>query len=65
MIISAVNGIHHHGHAEPYNIFFSFFFQEVVTKLLSYCQSYIAKKQSNLTNWHPILGWFKQPSDER
>lgn len=45
--------------------FFLFFFQEVVTKLLSYCQSYIAKKQSNLTNWHPILGWFKQPSDER
>ncbi|XP_020631796.1 ubiquitin-protein ligase E3B-like isoform X1 [Orbicella faveolata] len=40
-------------------------FVEVVTKLLSYCQSYIAKKQSNLTNWHPILGWFKQPSDER
>ncbi|KAL9980647.1 hypothetical protein ACROYT_G009257 [Oculina patagonica] len=40
-------------------------FVEVVTKLLNYCQSYVAKKQSNLTNWHPILGWFKQPTDDR
>lgn len=40
-------------------------FIEVVTKLLYYCQSYVAKKQSNLTNWHPVLGWFKQPTDER
>ena len=36
-----------------------------MTKLLNYCHSYVAKKQSNLTNWHPVLGWFKQPSDER
>lgn len=50
------------GHVET-----SFFFlsQEVVTKLLNYCQSYVAKKQSNLTNWHPVLGWFKQPTDDR
>lgn len=40
-------------------------FIEIVTKLLHYCHSYVAKKQSNLTNWHPVLGWFKQPSDER
>lgn len=40
-------------------------FVEVMTKLLNYCHSYVAKKQSNLTNWHPVLGWFKQPSDER
>ncbi|PFX16681.1 Ubiquitin-protein ligase E3B [Stylophora pistillata] len=30
-------------------------FVEVITKILNYCQSYVAKKQSNLTNWHPIL----------
>lgn len=40
-------------------------FIKVVTKLLDYCQSYVAKKQSNLTNWHPVLGWFKQPTDDR
>ena len=41
------------------------YFQEIITKILNYCQSYVAKKQSNLTNWHPILGWFKQSTDER
>ena len=41
------------------------YFQEIITKILNYCQSYVAKKQSNLTNWHPILGWFKQSTDEQ
>lgn len=40
-------------------------FLEIITKILNYCQSYVAKKQSNLTNWHPILGWFKQSTDEQ
>ena len=39
--------------------------QAILIKLLTYCQSYVAKQQSKLTNWHPIMGWFKQPSDKR
>ena len=27
-------------------------------RLLEHCQRYVASKQSNLTQWHPILGWF-------
>ena len=27
------------------------------------CQQYVATKQSNLTHWHPILGWFAQNID--
>ncbi|XP_031572556.1 ubiquitin-protein ligase E3B-like [Actinia tenebrosa] len=37
----------------------------VVSRVLLYCQSYVAKKQSSLTNWHPLLGWFKQNTDQR
>lgn len=24
------------------------------------CQHYVVTKQSNLTHWHPVLGWFSQ-----
>lgn len=27
------------------------------------CQNYVVSKQSNLTYWHPVLGWFAQPMD--
>ncbi|XP_032220444.2 ubiquitin-protein ligase E3B isoform X2 [Nematostella vectensis] len=40
-------------------------FVAVVTRLLLYCHSYVSKQQSNLTHWHPILGWFKQKSEPR
>ncbi|XP_046442108.1 ubiquitin-protein ligase E3B-like [Daphnia pulex] len=30
----------------------------LVCRLLEHCQRYVQSKQSNLTQWHPILGWF-------
>ncbi|KAK2710457.1 hypothetical protein QYM36_011849 [Artemia franciscana] len=30
------------------------------TRLLDSCQLYVAAKKSNLTQWHPLLGWFAQ-----
>ncbi|XP_023230770.1 ubiquitin-protein ligase E3B-like [Centruroides sculpturatus] len=38
-------------------------FQNVITRLLESCQKYVVNKQSNLTHWHPILGWFAQSID--
>jgi ubiquitin-protein ligase E3 B len=38
-------------------------FTVVVTGLLESCQNYVVSKQSNLTHWHPVLGWFAQPMD--
>lgn len=35
----------------------------VITKLMESCQHYVVTKQSNLTHWHPVLGWFAQPMD--
>lgn len=35
----------------------------MVTSLLESCQNYVVNKQSNLTHWHPVLGWFAQPMD--
>lgn len=35
----------------------------MVTKILEACQQYVVAKQSNLTHWHPILGWFAQTVD--
>lgn len=34
-----------------------------MTGLLESCQNYVVSKQSNLTHWHPVLGWFAQPMD--
>ncbi|XP_064460486.1 ubiquitin-protein ligase E3B-like isoform X2 [Ornithodoros turicata] len=38
-------------------------FVHVSTKLLESCQKYVVNKKSNLTHWHPILGWFAQSID--
>ncbi|XP_077511129.1 ubiquitin-protein ligase E3B [Amblyomma americanum] len=38
-------------------------FVHVATKLLESCQKYVVNKRSNLTHWHPILGWFAQSID--
>ncbi|XP_017769365.1 PREDICTED: ubiquitin-protein ligase E3B [Nicrophorus vespilloides] len=38
-------------------------FTVVMTGLLESCQNYVVNKQSNLTHWHPVLGWFAQPMD--
>ncbi|XP_072443991.1 ubiquitin-protein ligase E3B isoform X3 [Chiloscyllium punctatum] len=35
----------------------------VLTAMLSYCQKYVSQKKSNLTHWHPVLGWFSQTVD--
>eukprot|EP00795_Rhopilema_esculentum_P015545 gene15545-6809_t len=36
---------------------------EVILGILKHCQTYVVKKQSNLTKWHPVLGWFMQADD--
>lgn len=38
-------------------------FTVVITSLLESCQNYVVSKQSNLTHWHPVLGWFAQHLD--
>lgn len=37
--------------------------QFVVTRMLEACQQYVVAKRSNLTHWHPVLGWFAQTID--
>ncbi|XP_056146463.1 ubiquitin-protein ligase E3B [Lampris incognitus] len=38
-------------------------FVKDLTDMLSYCQGYVSQKKSNLTHWHPVLGWFSQTVD--
>lgn len=38
-------------------------FMYVAIELLGYCQQYVQGKRSNLTYWHPVLGWFAQKTD--
>uniref|UniRef100_A0A672PJ52 Ubiquitin-protein ligase E3B n=1 Tax=Sinocyclocheilus grahami TaxID=75366 RepID=A0A672PJ52_SINGR len=38
-------------------------FVKDLTDMLSYCQRYVFQKKSNLTHWHPVLGWFSQTVD--
>lgn len=38
-------------------------FTFVMTRLMESCQHYVVTKQSNLTHWHPVLGWFAQSMD--
>lgn len=38
-------------------------FVSVLTQMLCYCQKYVSQKKSNLTHWHPVLGWFSQSVD--
>ena len=35
----------------------------LLTQMLCYCQKYVSQKKSNLTHWHPVLGWFSQSVD--
>ena len=30
----------------------------VLSRLLDMCGHYVTAKQSNLSHWHPVLGWF-------
>lgn len=39
-------------------------FMVVTTRLLECCQTYVLNKKSNLTHWHPVLGWFSQKTDQ-
>ncbi|XP_069475520.1 ubiquitin-protein ligase E3B isoform X2 [Ambystoma mexicanum] len=38
-------------------------FVSVLIHMLGYCQRYVSQKKSNLTHWHPVLGWFSQTVD--
>ncbi|KAI4068116.1 ubiquitin protein ligase E3B [Homo sapiens] len=38
-------------------------FVSLLTQTLCYCQKYVSQKKSNLTHWHPVLGWFSQSVD--
>merc|ERR1719193_43275 len=38
-------------------------FTNVITKLLESCRKYVQLKKSNLTHWHPVLGYFAQRTD--
>ena len=35
----------------------------VFTKLLDSCGQYVIAKQSNMSHWHPVLGWFSVTLD--
>ncbi|XP_045491570.1 ubiquitin-protein ligase E3B [Colias croceus] len=35
----------------------------VTTRFLDSCQQYVVCKKGNLSNWHPVLGWFSQGFD--
>ncbi|XP_052798070.1 ubiquitin-protein ligase E3B-like [Mya arenaria] len=38
-------------------------FMTVTMRLLDKCKHYVQNKRSNLTHWHPVLGWFSQNTD--
>lgn len=40
-----------------------YLFSDVLNKLLKSCETYVSSKQSNLSHWHPVLGWFSHPMD--
>ncbi|CAH2240226.1 jg1784 [Pararge aegeria aegeria] len=48
-------------HAQP-NAYYPTFVL-VVSRFLDSCQQYVVCKKGNLSNWHPILGWFAQSFD--
>ncbi|XP_065343486.1 ubiquitin-protein ligase E3B [Cloeon dipterum] len=37
----------------------------VVSRLLECCQKYVGNKKSEVTHWHPVLGWFAQGLDSQ
>lgn len=40
-------------------------FMTVMIRLLEKCKLYVQSKRSNLTHWHPVLGWFSQSTNQR
>ncbi|XP_076453206.1 ubiquitin-protein ligase E3B-like [Babylonia areolata] len=40
-------------------------FMTVMIRLLEKCKAYVQNKRSNLTHWHPVLGWFSQSTNQR
>lgn len=40
-------------------------FVQIVRRVFVMCGRYVVSKQSSLTHWHSILGWFSQPIDQR
>ncbi|XP_050345337.1 ubiquitin-protein ligase E3B [Nymphalis io] len=48
-------------HAQPGTYYPTFVL--VVTRFLDSCQQYVVCKKGNLSNWHPVLGWFSQSFD--
>lgn len=39
--------------------------QCVLKKMLDSCQKYVLSKQSSISHWHPVLGWFSQNVDQK
>ncbi|XP_055959426.1 ubiquitin-protein ligase E3B [Patella vulgata] len=39
-------------------------FMFVMIRLLESCKKYVLSKRSNLTHWHPVLGWFSQSTNQ-
>ena len=35
----------------------------LLTRLLENCGQYVTAKQSNMSHWHPVLGWFSVSLD--
>ncbi|XP_045782566.1 ubiquitin-protein ligase E3B [Maniola jurtina] len=48
-------------HAHPTTYYPTFVL--VVSRFLDSCQQYVVCKKGNLSNWHPVLGWFAQGFD--
>lgn len=40
-------------------------FVQIVRTFLSHCAKYVVNKQTSLTHWHSILGWFSQSIEKR
>ncbi|XP_054713011.1 ubiquitin-protein ligase E3B-like [Uloborus diversus] len=54
----------HMGHSDLENLQTNLLdFINVITRIMESCQKYVVNKQSNLTHWHPVLGWFAQKID--
>ncbi|GFT97388.1 ubiquitin-protein ligase E3B [Nephila pilipes] len=54
----------HLGHSDHDNLQANLLdFINVITRIMESCQKYVVNKKSNLTHWHPVLGWFAQKVD--
>ena len=50
---------------ERLNEDFTVVFACTLCKMIHFMQNYVISKQSSLTNWHPVLGWFSQTLDRK